>query len=317
MAPAGDARWVRVAITVPPGLPGGTEVLADRLWAFAPAAIEERTGPDGTVLVAGFGEVSRAEAAAAVATEAGCAPVQVTPVDDHGLDGWRAWAGVERAGPFDIVPSWIDAPDHRAGRIVVRIDPRTTFGSGSHPTTRLVLVRLAALVAEAGAAPARVLDVGCGSGILAVAAARLGARSVTAIDVDAHAPATTAINAARNGVADRISASDDPLAAVVAARGAFDVVVANLLAPVVTDLAEDLVAAVAPAGALVVSGLLADRWEATVADLPGVEPQVVDTDDGWAAITLRRRSADSRCQSSSSPLSSSTSSTSNASAELS
>jgi hypothetical protein len=93
---------------------------------------------------------------------------------------------------------------------------------------------------------------------------------------------------------------------------------------VVTDLAEDLVAAVAPTGALVVSGLLADRWEATVAHLPGVEPQVVDTDKGWAAITLRRRSADSRCQSSSSspplslsPLSTSTSSTSKASAELS
>lgn len=292
MSPAD--RWVRVWATVPKGLPGGTELVADRLWTLAPAAIEECEGPEGTVLVAGFDDAVRAEAAAALATDVGCTPVRVVPVQDHGLDGWRAWAGVTEAGPFVIVPAWLDAATYPSDRIVLRIDPETTFGSGSHPTTRLVLARLAALVAEEGTPPAQVLDVGCGSGILSAGAAQLGVPSVTAIDVDPLAAEATAANAARNQVADRVSASADPLWLLAAARRTFDVVLANLLAPVVTELAEELVVVVAPTGTLVVSGLLADRWEATLAHLSGLEPWAVDTDDGWAAVTLRRNGTGGR-----------------------
>ncbi|CAN5776010.1 hypothetical protein BH23ACT2_BH23ACT2_14560 [soil metagenome] len=288
MPAAGAARWMGVTATIPSDLPGLVEVVADRLWMLGPAAIEEREVPVGTMLLAGFTEAGRAEVAAAVATRAGCSSVTVATIEDHGLDGWRTWARPEHAGPFDLVPSWLDAPSQAADRLVLRIDPGTTFGSGSHPTTRLVLARLARLATEADVPPARVLDVGCGSGILSVAAARLGTRSVTAIDSDPHAPAVTATNAARNQVAARISATDHPLAQLAATGQIFDVVLANLLAPVVTELASDLVAVLSPTGRLVVSGLLADRWEATVAHLRGVEPLAVDLEDGWAAITLCR-----------------------------
>jgi ribosomal protein L11 methyltransferase len=165
--------------------------------------------------------------------------------------------------------------------VVLSIDPGRTFGSGSHASTRLVLAEVARLVHEAD----RVLDVGCGSGVLAIAAARCGATGVVAVDVDPDAVAATARNAEANGVADTVRASTTPLERVA---GQFDVVLANLLAPEIVRMADALTSRVAEGGALVVSGLLADRWPATIARLPAwtVERELVE--DGWAAITLRR-----------------------------
>jgi ribosomal protein L11 methyltransferase len=96
-------------------------------------------------------------------------------------------------------------------------------------------------------------------------------------------------NAATNGIGDRIAASEEPLAAVVAAGHRFEVVAANLLAPVVRDLATDLVAALAPAGTLIVSGLLADRWGDAVGGLVAAGAEVVEVieTDGWVAVVLR------------------------------
>ena len=276
-----DAGWVRVVVRV---APESAELAADRLWAFAPAAIEEQTTPDGTRLLAGFaGRAVAAEALAAVEAD-GLGRGELVPVDDPGLDGWRRWARVEHAPPFVIVPTWLEAPAVVAGTHLLAVDPGHTFGSGSHPTTRLVLAGLAERVRPGH----RVLDVGCGSGILSVAAALLGAAAVTGIDIDDASPAACAANAARNGVADRVSASTTSLPDLLAGGAAFDVVAANLLAPVVVELAPSLAAAVAPGGSLLVSGLLADRWAATTDHLDGLTVADVATADGWAAITLRR-----------------------------
>jgi ribosomal protein L11 methyltransferase len=98
--------------------------------------------------------------------------------------------------------------------------------------------------------------------VLAVAAACLGAASADAIDISPAAPAVTADNARRNGVADRVRASDEPLAQV---RGAYDLVVANILAPVLVELADDLVRVLAPEGSLVISGILAERHDHVLA----------------------------------------------------
>lgn len=268
--------------------PSASELVADRLWSFAPVAIEERDAPEGTLLLAGFGRHDQALAAAAAVDELlagfpGGERARLVPVEDDGLDGWRAWARVEHAAPFAIVPTWLPDPTPRRGVQVLRIDPGHTFGSGSHPTTRLVLSRLASLVAPG----ASVLDVGCGSGVLAVGAALLGAGRVHAIDVDPDSPAATAANADRNGVGPQVHASNRSLAQVVADGGRFDVVAANLLAPVIVELATNLVAAVAPGGALVVSGLLAERWEQAATSLVGLTVDHVDTADDWVAVTLR------------------------------
>ena len=260
------------------------ELVADRLWAFAPPAVEEIDDGDVTEVRAGFADASTAEEAAAAIERGGWGTVRTWPVADDGLDGWRAWARAERAGRFWVVPSWTDPPGDAEEADLLRIDPGRTFGSGSHPTTRLVLAVLEGLVRPG----CSVLDVGTGSGVLAIGAARLGASSVVGIDVDPGSPAVAHANAASNGVADRVEAHGQTLAQVVGAQGRFDVVMANLLAPVIVELAPDLVGAVASGGVLVVSGLLADRWRPAVDALAGLDVAAVDEADGWVAVTLTR-----------------------------
>lgn len=264
--------------------PEAVELVADRLWSFAPAAIEERETTEGTLLLAGFDDPSAAiAAAAAVGSLPGVSgDARLVPVEDDGLDGWRPWARVEAAPPFAVVPAWLPDPAPDPALRLLRIDPGRTFGSGSHATTRLVLSRLGELVRPGSS----VLDVGCGSGVLAVGAALLGARLVDAIDVDPAAPVATAANAQLNGV-DQVRATATPLADVASSGRRYDVVAANLLAPTITELAADLVRVVAEGGALVVSGLLEDRWPTTTDALRGLVVADVATSEGWVAVTLR------------------------------
>lgn len=293
--------WFTVSVSTPAD---GVELVADLLWTFEPVAVEERAGQPGpggepTVVVrTGFADRSVAQAAAEAVTSRGWGPADVTAVVDDGLTGWRAHARVEDAPPFAVVPAWLDRDETSAtvngltgpARIVLALDPGSTFGSGSHPTTRLVLSRLAALVTTG----VRVLDVGCGSGVLAVGAALLGAEAV-GLDVDPASGRTTRTNAERNGVADRVRFDTRPLADLAtdcrAGSPRFEVVAANLLAPVIDELADDLLDVVATGGALVVSGLLADRWPTGVARLVALDRMVVEAVDeeaGWVAVTLRR-----------------------------
>lgn len=202
-------------------------------------------------------------------------------VDESVAESWRAHA-VPTWVSADLVvcPAWVpfEAPP---GVTVLTIEPGATFGLGDHPTTVLSMRALR----DAMYPGATVLDVGCGSGVLAVAACRFGAGRVDAIDISPAAVAVTEHNADLNGVAATVSVSTTPLAEV---DGPYDVVVANILAPTLIELAADLRRVLAPAGVLVVSGLLADRHGHVGAALAPL--QVVDerTRDGWVALTLRR-----------------------------
>ncbi len=272
--------WTRVVVEVGPG---EAELVADVLWQFAPAAIEEQDTADTTVLLAGFDDPAQAAAAATAAQALSVRNVQLVPVTDDGLDGWRAWAAVERAAPFVIVPPWLHPPAMVPGEHLLWMDPAHTFGSGSHPTTRLVLGRLVSLITST----TTVLDVGCGSGVLAIGAALLGAARVDGIDVDPESPSATKANAQRNGVGASVHASTASLASVAEAGATYDLVLANLLAPVIVELAADLASVVAPTGMLVVSGLLSDQWEQATGALTGLTVADVALSDGWAAISLR------------------------------
>src|SRR5215468_11193110 len=177
-------------------------------------------------------------------------------------DAWKRYFRVSRlTRQFVVVPSWerfTPGPDD----VAIQLDPGMAFGTGTHASTRLVLEEIQTL-ADAGAAPARVLDVGCGSGILAIAAARRwpGATCV-AIDTDPLAVAATADNAARNGVGDRIVASTASAGSAPPAQGlgelgeAFPLVLANIQAHVLRALRDGLIACTAPGGTLILSGLL-------------------------------------------------------------
>ncbi|MFN8019617.1 MAG: 50S ribosomal protein L11 methyltransferase [Acidimicrobiales bacterium] len=273
-----DDGWHRVVVEVDEA---EAELVADLLWRAGAAGIEEQaTATGGVRLLAGLATRAEGSRALAAVVRAGHATAHLEPVVDDGLDGWRAHAAPVRAGASWLVAPWLDVPPLGPGERVVWLDPARTFGSGSHPTTRLVVGVLERL-ARPGA---RVLDVGCGSGVLAIVAA-LGGATVTAIDIDPGAPAATRANAERNGVADRIAASNDALEAV---PGSFDLVAANLLAPVVAALGPDLVRCTAPDGTLVVSGLLGDRWEASLPHLAPLAPIAVHEDDGWVAVELRQ-----------------------------
>src|SRR5690606_20604158 len=187
-----------------------------------------------------------------------------------------------------IVP-WnheLPAGADRAEAAIVRLDPGLAFGSGTHPTTALCLRWLDSLAGDGGLDGARVLDFGCGSGILALAALKLGAAHATGIDNDPQALLATADNAARNDVGPRLSvhAPDD------APDGQWPVVVANILASALDALAGTIAACVTPGGRLALSGIL-DGQQAPLLERYGqwFDGLQVTVDGDWVRIDGTRR----------------------------
>ena len=190
------------------------------------------------------------------------------------------FAPVPVTDAFWIVPSW-HAPPAAAER-VIRLDPGLAFGTGTHPTTRMCLRWIARQPEARRAGWDRVLDYGCGSGILAIGAALHGGRGIDAVDIDPAAVAATRDNAAANGVALAAGLPD-------AASGRYPLVLANILASPLKLLAPVLAGHVAPGGDLVLAGILerqADELRAAYA--PWLAIEVADTDDGWILMTGRR-----------------------------
>lgn len=258
----------------------GAELAADVLWQADPSAVSEEKLADGRVrLTADVREdVDRDRLPAG-------AELGIVEVDAGAyLDAWRAWATPVRAGHRVVLhPAWLPVAADDEGDttdVTVLIDPGRAFGSGSHPSTRLVVAALEEHVRSGD----RVLDVGCGSGVLAVAACLLGAAAAVAIDVEPAAAEVTMANAGRNGVADRISASTRPLAEVI---GTFEVVVANIGAAVLRELSEDLAARVTPGGLLVLAGLLAHQADEVAGSFAGFSEEGRLVEDGWLAPVLR------------------------------
>jgi ribosomal protein L11 methyltransferase len=218
-------------------------------------------------LVAGFTDPADAAAAAAAV---GGEVIEVGP--GAWLDAWREFAAPVRAGRIVVVPAWIDPPVTRPDDVVLEIDPGRVFGHGGHPTTRLLLEALEQRITGGES----VLDVGTGSGVLAVAAARLGAGRVVGIDIEPECVPVTLANAERAGV--HVEVSTTPLADV---EGPFDLVLANIGADVLKELAPLLTAR---GGVLLLSGLLVDRIDDVAGAYAGTA--AASTLDGWAALSI-------------------------------
>jgi ribosomal protein L11 methyltransferase len=181
--------------------------------------------------------------------------------------GARLWVG----------PTWRRAPP---GRTAVQLDPGLAFGTGTHPTTKLALAFLERTIAGGES----VLDYGCGSGILAIAAAKLGAARVDGVDLDPLAVETAAGNARANGVALR-AALPDALAATT-----YDIVVSNILAQPLIVLAPLLAARCRPGGRIALSGILASQASDVLAAYDGMfDMRVAAVEDGWALLEGGRR----------------------------
>jgi ribosomal protein L11 methyltransferase len=181
---------------------------------------------------------------------------------------------------FWVVPSWHQPPADATR--VIRLDPGLAFGTGTHPTTRMCLAWVARHGALLDAPGARVLDYGCGSGILAIGAALHGARDIDAVDIDPAAVQATKDNAVTNGVRLRSGLPEH-------ASGRYDVVLANILATPLKLLAPLLIERLAEGGQLVLAGILerqADELQEAYA--PGLALQVSDSQDGWILMTGQR-----------------------------
>jgi ribosomal protein L11 methyltransferase len=203
-------------------------------------------------------------------------------------EGWKQHFQAVRIGPRLVVkPTWEEfspAP----GDIVVNLDPGMAFGTGTHGTTRLCLEALAGLF-EDSPAPQRVLDVGTGSGILAIAAAALGAERVLACDIEPDSCRIAAENARLNAVEKHMEVTGEPLQVL---EGGFDAVLANILAEENIRLASELVGRVVPGGALILSGILQEKEEMVreaFAAFPLSKPEITHREE-WSCILYRRES---------------------------
>jgi ribosomal protein L11 methyltransferase len=193
------------------------------------------------------------------------------------------FAPVDITPDFWIVPTWHELPAE--AKRSIRLDPGLAFGTGTHPTTRMCLrwiARHGATDAAHGNPLGRVLDYGCGSGILAIGAAKFGATDIDAVDIDPAAVESTGLNAAANEVVLHAGLPDK-------AKGQYQTVLANILATPLRVLAPLLCGHVAAGGHLVLAGILARQSEELKeAYAPWVQLEVSDTEDGWILMTARR-----------------------------
>ncbi|MFN3597875.1 MAG: 50S ribosomal protein L11 methyltransferase [Rubricoccaceae bacterium] len=197
---------------------------------------------------------------------------------------WEATIQPRVAGSFLIAPTWADVPEEHAHLTLLRIDPKMAFGTGYHPSTRLVLRLLPPLVPPGG----RVLDVGTGTGILAIAALRAGAAEALGVDIDPWAVVNGEENAHLNGVADRFVVREGSLEA--ADEGPFGLVLANIIRAVLLPMLPALAARLEPGGALVLAGLLqAERDEVCAAlAAAGLTLHSEASEEEWWACAARR-----------------------------
>ncbi len=272
-----------LVVTVPAA---SAELVADALWVRGARGVEERAAAAGEAgercveLVTVLGDdLTLLED---VARSLPGAPLwRVDDVDPTPATSWRdAAVPVVVTDGLVVAPAWTDH-EVAAGATVISIEPGAAFGLGDHPTTKLALAHVAAELA--GRRGATVADIGCGTGVLAIGAALLGASAVRAVDVSPAAVEATLDNVRRNGVADLVDVDDSPAGALT---GPYDVVVANILAPTLVALAADLTRLTSPLGTLVVSGVLAGRHQHVVDALAPWRVVRVTEESGWAAVAL-------------------------------
>ena len=249
-----------------------------------PGLVPERIGWRHSRIRALFLSQAQAEAAPALLRRqpgfSGCKVIGTAPVEDQ---DWvrltqSQFSPVAITPDFWIVPTWHQPP--QAATHIIRLDPGLAFGTGTHPTTRMCLQWVASPGMATGLG--RVLDYGCGSGILGIAAMLFGATAVEAVDIDPSAVASAQYNANANGVLLRCALPDQ-------VSGTYQTILANILASPLKVLAPLLCDRLAPGGWLVLAGILERQAdELTRAYAPFVDLQCAASQDGWVLMTARR-----------------------------
>ena len=225
--------------------------------------------------------------------EYGTLAMETSDIDEQDwANNWKKYFKPFPVGKRLVVkPSW-ETLKQQDGKIVLELDPASAFGTGSHATTFLCLTALEDVLERTGPVE-NMLDVGCGSGILGIAAAKLGARHVTAIDIDENAVHIAAQNAAANlpeGVLDAFVSNllTDSILVDTTAQRRYDIIAANIVADVLIAMGSRLTQLLCPTGTLIVSGILSSRKEEVAAALVqcGLIVQECREKDDWSAVLL-------------------------------
>ncbi len=213
--------------------------------------------------------------------------VSATEITDFGwAEKWKEHFKPRKIGKRLVVrPSW-EPYDFTPGEVVLTIDPGQAFGTGTHETTQMCL-QLIEDAFDLAPPPSAALDIGTGTGILGIAAARLGASGVLGVDTDPKAVEVAWENAKANGVADRFASTFAPLSSV---ERTYDLVLANLIAEILIDMKNEILARCAPGGLLILSGILTEKsdWVEEEFRTEGARLLQRKTDGQWAALLLRR-----------------------------
>ena len=214
--------------------------------------------------------------------------------EDWSLSWKQHWQADPVGKGLLILPAWLPCPPEHAERRLIAMDPGSAFGTGSHPTTRLCLeaLELLAAMTPEGLAGLRVADLGCGSGVLGLAALRLGAASVAAVDTDSLAVRATTDNAALNGLTPQVRVqlgSVEALAELLEGQPA-DLLLCNILAPVIQALCPAFNTVLAANGVGLLSGLLVDQAPALQLALrdEGWQAELTAEQSQWGLMTIRR-----------------------------
>ncbi len=259
-------------------------------WSVFEDVIEKRAWVVGMFESQAAAEARWAELRAIVPTEGWGSAQTRTLGEKEWRDSYKAHFKAWKFGPLHWVPVW-ERENFKlnAGEAVLWLDPGLAFGTGNHETTRLCVERLVTLAAERGT-NGRVVDAGCGSGILALSAAKLGFGNVRGFDNDPEAVRVSEENAELNGLADAVEFYEGDLTTGLKADFA-DILMANILANVLIRYAKELVTAVAPGGVLILSGILAVETQSVIdafrAEAPNwsVDSRVMGE---WSDVVLTR-----------------------------
>ena len=225
------------------------------------------------------------------------APIFTPIADQNWMEAWKEhYQPIPIGRRLIIVPAWLDSPD--PSRIAIKIDPGMAFGTGTHPTTQLCLELIENLLdAKSSLVTCHLslIDIGCGSGILSIAALKLGANFALGVDIDEAAVRAARENAAVNGIAvEQLTLGVGSVAEVLAGRfpvRSAPLVLANILAPVIVRLFDDgLADLVAPGGVLILSGILEEQAEEVVsaASVYGMELAEKKQVEDWVALACKR-----------------------------
>jgi ribosomal protein L11 methyltransferase len=275
------AAWTSVRVR-PRGGAAASARVSDALFAAGSMGVHE----DGPALVTQFPDGADVAAVRAAVLEADpSADVEIAPAPAvDWTQRWRALIGAHDLGPLAIAPPWL-AEGRDPARTVV-IDPGMAFGTGDHPTTRGVARLLPAVIRPGDV----VADLGAGSAVLSIAAAKLGARRVAAIEFDPDAIGNAEENVRRNGVADRVTVVEGDAGLLLPLVAPVRVVLANIISSVLIELMPAVEASLAPDGDAVLSGILWEERDTMLEILAarGWRAAAEDHEGAWWSVHVRR-----------------------------